>query len=74
VARGRLVNGKNTCYKCSVENEAEIQIASRVSKTLYAKLEERQKEAKKLTGIEPSISAVVRAMLEEAAESGRRKR
>lgn len=57
-----------------MENEAEIQVATRVSKSLYAKIEERQKEAKKLTGIEPSISAVARAMLEEAAEKSGKKR
>ncbi len=50
-----------------MENEAEVQVGARVSKSLYAKIVERQKEAKKLTGIEPSVSAVVRAMLEEAA-------
>lgn len=49
-----------------MENEAEVQVGARVSKTLYAKILERQKEAKKLTGIEPSVSAVVRALLEEA--------
>jgi len=49
-----------------MENDSEVQIASRVSKSLHAKLLERQKEVKKLTGYEPSISAVVRLLLEEA--------
>lgn len=49
--------------------EAEVQIAVRVSKSTYAKVLERQRQAKRLTGIEPSISAVVRAMLEEAPEA-----
>jgi hypothetical protein len=53
------------------ENEAEVQIAARVSKSTYAKIQDRQKEAKRLTGIEPSISAVVRAMIEEAARKRR---
>lgn len=48
------------------END-EVQIAARVSKSLYAKIVKRQKKSKDLTGIEPSISAVIRAMLEEAA-------
>ncbi len=52
----------------STENEAEVQIAARVSKSTYVKIQDRQKEAKRLTGIEPSISAVVRAMIEEAAD------
>jgi hypothetical protein len=51
----------------STENEAEIQITARVSKSTYVKIQDRQKEAKRLTGIEPSISAVVRAMIEDAA-------
>jgi hypothetical protein len=50
----------------------DIPIASRVSKLLYAKIVERQQEAKKLTGIEPSISEVVRAMIAQAAGEKRR--
>jgi hypothetical protein len=57
-----------------MEDESDVQIATRVDRTLYAKIEERQKEAKKLTGIEPSISAVVRAMLAESAERNGKKR
>jgi hypothetical protein len=53
----------------STENEAEVQIAARISKSTYAKILDRQKEAKRLTGIEPSISAVVRAMIEDAADT-----
>jgi hypothetical protein len=51
----------------ATEND-EVQIAARVSKSLYAKILDRQKRAKRLTGIEPSISAVVRAMIEEVAD------
>ena len=50
----------------------DIQIAARVSKPIYDKILKRQQEAKRLTGIEPSISEVVRAMLEEAAGERRR--
>jgi hypothetical protein len=50
----------------------DIPIASRVSKLLHDKIVKRQQEAKKMTGIEPSISEVVRAMLEEAANGKRR--
>ena len=57
-----------------MENEAEIQIAARVSKTTHAKLMERQREVKKLTGFEPSISAVVRLLLEEALDQKGKKR
>jgi hypothetical protein len=50
----------------------DIPIASRVSKSLHDKIVRRQQEAKKMTGIEPSLSEVVRAMLKEAASSKRR--
>ena len=50
------------------ENESEVQVATRISRSTHAKILDRQKEAKRLTGIEPSISAVVRAMIEEAAD------
>jgi hypothetical protein len=55
-------------------SEAEIQIAARVSKATYDKIVERQQKVKKSTGITPSISAVVRAMIEEAATANGRKR
>ena len=69
-----LSTGENVCYVPSMENESDVQLALRVGKPLYAKILDRQKEAKKLTGIEPSVSAVVRAMLEEAAEKNGKKR
>ena len=47
----------------------EIQVATRISGATYAKIQVRQKEAKRLTGIEPSISAVIRAMIEESADA-----
>lgn len=47
------------------END-DVMVATRVSKPLYAKILERQRELKRLTGIEPSVSAVVRAMIAEA--------
>jgi hypothetical protein len=57
-----------------MENETDVQIATRVDRALYAKIVERQKEAKKLTGVEPSVSAIVRVMLAEAAEKNGKKR
>jgi hypothetical protein len=56
------------------ENESEVQISARVGQATYTKILERQREAKRLTGIEPSISAVVRAMIEDAAKTNGRKR
>jgi hypothetical protein len=55
------------------ENE-DIMVATRVSKPLYAKILKRQRKAVELTGIEPSISAIVRAMIAESANSEMTKR
>lgn len=49
-----------------MENDASPQIAVRVSSELYEKIVKRQQIATKMTGIEPTISAVVRTMLEES--------
>ena len=57
----------------TTEND-EVQVAARVSRPLHAKIVKRQMEAKRLTGIKPSISAVVRAMLEEAADANGKRR
>jgi hypothetical protein len=46
----------------------QIQLAIRVPKSLYAVILNRQKRAKKLSGFEPSVSEVARAMLAESAE------
>jgi hypothetical protein len=54
--------------------EAEVMVATRVSKPLHAKILKRQRALKSLTGIEPSVSAVVRAMIEEAASNDEPKR
>lgn len=56
------------------ENEADIPINSRVSKSLYAKIVGRQEKARRLTGMRPSLSAVVRSMLEEATLNDEPKR
>ena len=55
-------------------DDSDVQIATRVDRTLYEKIVKRQEEAKRLTGLEPSISAIVRVMLAEAAEKNGRKR
>lgn len=55
-------------------NEVDVLVATRVDKPLYGKILKRQREARRLTGIEPSVSAVVRAMIEEAAKRSRRAR
>jgi hypothetical protein len=55
----------------AAENEVDVMVATRVSKPLYAKILKRQREVKRLTGIEPSVSAVVRAMISEATLNDR---
>jgi len=58
-----------------MENESDgVQIATRVDKELFAKIEERRKRAKELTGVEPSVSAMVRVMLAEAPDAKGKKR
>lgn len=47
--------------------ETEVVVATRVSKNLYEKILKRQRIAKKLTGVDSSVSAVLRSMIEEAA-------
>ena len=51
----------------------DILISSRVNRSLYDKILKRQQDAKRLTGIEPSVSEVVRAMIEDAAANGKRR-
>lgn len=51
----------------------DVMVATRVSKPLYAKILKRQRELKRLTGIEPSVSAVLRVMIAEADEPRRRR-
>lgn len=58
----------------SEANEVDVIISARVSKPLYAKILKRRREAQRLTGIEPSVGAVVRAMIEEAAAHDKPKR
>jgi hypothetical protein len=50
----------------ATENDSDIMIATRVNRSLYVKIQRRRREIKRLTGIEPSVSAIVRAMIEEA--------
>lgn len=52
----------------------EVMVATRLSRSLYKKILKRQQEAKRLLGIEPSVSAVVRAMIEEASPNGKKRR
>ena len=52
----------------------DIQLATRVGKTLYDKIVKRQQDAKKLTGFEPPLSEVARQLIERGLEAnGKRK-
>lgn len=54
--------------------ETTRQLGIRVEKTLYKRLEEEQKKTKKLTGYEPSISDVVRVLIEKGLEANGKRR
>jgi hypothetical protein len=55
-------------------NGADIQIAARISRSLHARIVKQQQEAKRLTGMEPSISDVVRMLLERGLEKNGKRR
>jgi len=69
LSQGPLVRLVSTCYRTAMETV----IYTRVDKQVYTKIVRRQKQMKKLTGIEPSISAVARAMITEAANGKKRR-
>lgn len=54
--------------------ETTSQLGIRVSIELHERLVAEQKRAKKLTGYEPTISDVVRALIEEGLEIYERRR
>jgi hypothetical protein len=64
-----LVNIRYGFGVMAEKNETDISIAARVDRPLYEKILRRQREVRQLTGIEPSLSAVVRALLTEAPAS-----
>jgi hypothetical protein len=58
----------------SIDENQDIQIGVRVSRTLRGKLEKVQEEHRKLTGIEPTISDVVRMLIERGLEANGKRR
>lgn len=54
--------------------DSEIVIATRVSRPVHAKIKRRQRAIRAATGITPSVSAVVRLILEEALDATSRSR
>jgi hypothetical protein len=57
----------------SNENQ-DTTLGVRISKTLRGKLEQVQGEHKKLTGIEPTLSDVVRMLIERGLEANGKRR
>jgi hypothetical protein len=58
----------------STDENQDMQLGLRVSKTLYNEIVKKQQEAKKLTGFEPPLSEVARRLIERGLESnGKRK-
>jgi hypothetical protein len=53
--------------------ETSIQVGVRLSQALYNRLVKRQQEAKKLTGFEPTLSDVVRLLLEQGLETKKKR-
>jgi hypothetical protein len=50
----------------------EVQVGVRMNRELYDKVIERQQDAKKKTGFEPSVSEVLRQLIERGLESRKR--
>jgi len=69
-----VVNIETIVLGYSAMNGNDIQIAARVSKPLYARIVKQQQEAKRLTGIEPSISEVVRLLVERGLDANGKRR
>lgn len=57
-----------------LDMNAEVNIAARIPKPVYAQILKRQNAVERLTGIRPSVSAVVRQMLGEAVRNTVRRR
>lgn len=58
----------------SSKPDVDILISTRVSGSQYDKILKRQRKLKELTGIEPSVSAVLRVMIEEATANDEKKK
>lgn len=69
-------SSSSSCYACKhrLRCRPMAVIATRVNKDLHAKVLRRQRDVKKLTGMEPSLSSVVRMMVQEAADAYEKKR
>ena len=55
-------------------NGNDVQIAARVSKPLYGRIIKQQEQLKRLTGIKPSVSDVVRMLLERGLDANGKRR
>ncbi len=47
---------------------------ARVSKEIHERIVQQQKEAKRLTGIEPSVAEVVKMLIERGLANGKKNR
>lgn len=55
-----------------MEDSAEVRIAARISKAHHEKILAIQKETKKKVGYEPTISDIIRKMIEDAPDGKKR--
>jgi hypothetical protein len=51
-----------------------VQVFARVSKEIHDRIVQQQKEAKRLTGIEPSVAEVVKMLIERGLANGKKNR
>jgi hypothetical protein len=55
-----------------MENASDVRVSARISRAHYEKILEIQKEAKKKTGYTPTVSTVIRTMIEDAPGAKKR--
>ena len=56
------------------DNEVDVAISARVSPATYAKIVERQQELKRTTGVEASLSQIIRSLVERGLEANGKRR
>ena len=67
-------------YRCFIINmstdndESDVAISARVSPATYAKIVERQQELKRTTGVEASLSQIIRSLVEKGLEANGKRR
>ena len=58
----------------STDENQDMQLGLRITKTLYNKIVKKQQDAKKMTGFEPPLSEVARQLIERGLEANGKRR